>query len=68
MTKFRKYGIVLALVFAVMMLVPMSALATTNEISDFAGLKSAFDNGGTYILNNNITMTSAITSSKKHHS
>ena len=30
MTKFRKYGIVLALVLAVIMLIPMSALAVVN--------------------------------------
>lgn len=66
MSKLRKYGIISVLVLAVMMLIPMSALAA-DPISSFDALKNAFTNGGTYILESDITMasTATINSSKE---
>ena len=55
---------ILGLFVCAFMLVPFAGVKATNEISDYEGLKAAFENGGEYTLTEDIVINEPLTSGK----
>lgn len=58
----KKYGLIFAIIMVLTVFCVMPAVAA--DITDFAGLQTAFQNGGTYKLTADITVTSVTRTSQ----
>ena len=55
---------ILGLFVCAFMVMPFAGVKATNEISDYEGLKAAFENGGEYTLTEDIVINEPLTSGK----